>query len=45
MVLDIADGRVQAIRSITNPDKLTHLGPLGDAHDLLRRATHARRGG
>jgi RNA polymerase sigma-70 factor (ECF subfamily) len=27
MTLDIAGGRVQAIRSIVNPDKLGHLGP------------------
>ena len=27
MTLDIAEGRVQAIRSIVNPEKLTHLGP------------------
>src|SRR5262249_44523306 len=27
MAFDIADGRVQAIRSIVNPDKLRHLGP------------------
>jgi RNA polymerase sigma-70 factor (ECF subfamily) len=26
--LDIADGTVQAVRSIVNPDKLSHLGPL-----------------
>ncbi len=26
--LDIANGTVQTIRSIVNPDKLTHLGPL-----------------
>ncbi len=26
--LDIADGAVQTVRSIINPDKLTHLGPL-----------------
>ena len=26
--LDIADGTVQTIRSIVNPDKLAHLGPL-----------------
>jgi RNA polymerase sigma-70 factor (ECF subfamily) len=30
MALDIADGRVAAIRSIVNPDKLTHLGPVSD---------------
>jgi RNA polymerase sigma-70 factor (ECF subfamily) len=28
--LDIADGRVQAVRSIVNPDKLHHLGPVSD---------------
>jgi RNA polymerase sigma-70 factor, ECF subfamily len=26
--LDIADGSVQVVRSVVNPDKLTHLGPL-----------------
>jgi RNA polymerase sigma-70 factor (ECF subfamily) len=30
IVLDIADGLVQATRSIINPDKLAHLGPLSD---------------
>ena len=29
--LDIADGQVQGIRSIANPDKLGHLGPLSTA--------------
>ena len=30
-VFDVADGRIQAIRSIINPDKLSHLGfPLSD---------------
>jgi len=28
--LDIADGVVQAIRSVVNPDKLHHLGPVSD---------------
>jgi hypothetical protein len=28
--LDIADGRVQTVRSILNPDKLRHLGPVSD---------------
>jgi RNA polymerase sigma-70 factor (TIGR02957 family) len=28
--LDIADGLVQAVRSVTNPDKLGHLGPVSD---------------
>jgi RNA polymerase sigma-70 factor (ECF subfamily) len=28
--LDIADGMVQTIRSVVNPDKLGHLGPVSD---------------
>jgi RNA polymerase sigma-70 factor (TIGR02957 family) len=28
--LDIADGEVQAIRSVVNPDKLGHVGPVSD---------------
>jgi RNA polymerase sigma-70 factor (ECF subfamily) len=27
MALDIADGRIQGIRSMVNPEKLGHLGP------------------
>jgi RNA polymerase sigma-70 factor, ECF subfamily len=33
--LDIADGQVQTVRSIVNPDKLRHLGPVGDLARLL----------
>ena len=29
-VLDIADGQVQTVRSVINPAKLRHLGPLAD---------------
>jgi RNA polymerase sigma-70 factor (ECF subfamily) len=28
--LEVADGRIQAIRSVVNPDKLRHLGPVSD---------------
>jgi RNA polymerase sigma factor (sigma-70 family) len=28
--LDIADGQIRAIRSVVNPDKLRHLGPVSD---------------
>jgi RNA polymerase sigma-70 factor (ECF subfamily) len=31
LALDIADGMVQVIRSVVNPDKLHHLGPVSDA--------------
>ena len=30
--LDIADGVVQAVRSVVNPDKLQHLGPTSDLY-------------
>jgi hypothetical protein len=29
-VLDVAAGVVQTIRSVVNPDKLGHLGPVSD---------------
>lgn len=35
--LDIADGRVQGIRSIVNPDKLRHIGPVADVRALLKQ--------
>jgi RNA polymerase sigma-70 factor, ECF subfamily len=35
--LDIVDGAVQTIRSVINPDKLRHLGPVADVRALLRR--------
>jgi RNA polymerase sigma-70 factor, ECF subfamily len=34
--LDIADGQVQTVRSVANPDKLRHLGPVADPGRLLR---------
>ena len=37
MALDIADGRIQAIRSVVNPDKLRHLGEVADLNALLQR--------
>lgn len=36
-VLDIADRRIQTIRSVINPDKLRHLGPLANLDDLRRQ--------
>jgi RNA polymerase sigma-70 factor (TIGR02957 family) len=43
IALDIADGRVQGVRSIVNPEKLRHVGPVADLGELLRRASQARR--
>jgi len=36
MSLDIAEGQIQGVSSIVNPDKLRHLGPLADLGALLR---------
>jgi RNA polymerase sigma-70 factor (TIGR02957 family) len=38
MALDIADGRVQGIRSIVNPDKLHHVGEVADWARLMKGA-------
>ena len=38
MAVEIAGGQVTGIRSIVNPDKLTHLGPVGDFGSVLRSA-------
>jgi RNA polymerase sigma-70 factor (ECF subfamily) len=37
--LDISGGVVQTVRSVINPDKLRHLGPLADLQALLRQRT------
>src|ERR687895_751988 len=42
IALDIAEGRVQGVRSVVNPDKLHHVGPVADLRALLRRASRAR---
>jgi RNA polymerase sigma-70 factor (ECF subfamily) len=36
MILDVAEGQIQGVRSIVNPDKLRHLGPVSDLRALLR---------
>ncbi|SNT58320.1 RNA polymerase sigma-70 factor, ECF subfamily [Actinomadura meyerae] len=36
--LDVLDGRIQAIRTVNNPDKLRHVGPVADAWSALRAA-------
>jgi RNA polymerase sigma-70 factor (TIGR02957 family) len=37
MILDVAEGQIQGVSSIINPDKLRHLGPLADLDALLRK--------
>jgi RNA polymerase sigma-70 factor, ECF subfamily len=41
--LDVLDGRIQTIRSVINPDKLGHVGPVADAWAVVREANQARR--
>jgi len=41
--LDILDGRVQAIRTVINPDKLGHVGPVADAWAVVHEAIQAHR--
>jgi RNA polymerase sigma-70 factor (ECF subfamily) len=36
MSVDVADGVIQTIRGIVNPDKLAHLGPVADVRAMLR---------
>jgi RNA polymerase sigma-70 factor (TIGR02957 family) len=36
MTLDVAEGQIQGVSAIANPDKLRHLGPVGDLRALLR---------
>ncbi|BBH69878.1 DNA-directed RNA polymerase sigma-70 factor [Actinoplanes sp. OR16] len=42
LTLDILDGRIQAIRLVSNPDKLRHLGPVADAWAVSRDVKKAR---
>jgi len=41
--VDILGGRIQAIRTVLNPEKLGHVGPVADAWAVLQEATAARR--
>jgi RNA polymerase sigma-70 factor (ECF subfamily) len=44
LCLDIADGVVQAVRSVINPDKLHHLGQLSEFRTHLRAPRTASEG-
>jgi RNA polymerase sigma-70 factor (TIGR02957 family) len=36
VALEIAGGQITSIRSVVNPDKLKHLGPVGDFRSLVK---------
>jgi RNA polymerase sigma-70 factor (ECF subfamily) len=42
MALDIVDGRIQTIRTVINPDKLGHVGPVADGWEVLDEANGGR---
>ncbi|MEU0205028.1 RNA polymerase sigma-70 factor [Streptomyces canus] len=42
LALDILDGRVQTIRTVINPDKLGHVGPVADAWAIHREVQASR---
>jgi RNA polymerase sigma-70 factor (ECF subfamily) len=42
MTVDVADGVVQTVRSIINPAKLRHLGPLADVRALMHQRAQGR---
>ncbi|UKY54560.1 RNA polymerase sigma-70 factor [Streptomyces inhibens] len=43
LALDVLDGQIQTIRSVINPDKLGHVGPVADAWAIHREVRQARR--
>lgn len=43
MVLDVLAGQIRAIRSVINPDKLGHVGPVADAWAVDREFRGVRR--
>ncbi len=42
LVLDVLGGQIQTIRSVTNPGKLGHVGPVGDAWAAAREVNRVR---
>ena len=43
LALEVLDGRIRAIRSVVNPDKLRHLGPPADVWAVARAMREVRR--
>jgi RNA polymerase sigma-70 factor, ECF subfamily len=43
LTLDVLGGRIQAIRAVSNPDKLGHVGPVADGWAIAREVSNARR--
>jgi RNA polymerase sigma-70 factor, ECF subfamily len=43
LALDVLDGQIQTTRSVSNPEKLGHVGPVADAWAVAREVNQARR--
>ncbi|MFE4368058.1 RNA polymerase sigma-70 factor [Streptomyces sp. NPDC056835] len=43
LALDVLGGQIQTIRTVINPDKLGHIGPVADAWAVGREVKRARR--
>ena len=43
LTLDILDGQIQTIRTVLNPDKLGHVGPVADIWAIMRETYQGRR--
>ncbi|MCX4805729.1 RNA polymerase sigma-70 factor [Streptomyces sp. NBC_01214] len=43
LAFEMLDGRIRTIRSVVNPDKLAHLGPVADAWAINREIRKTRR--
>ncbi|MFF7411989.1 RNA polymerase sigma-70 factor [Streptomyces lydicus] len=43
LALEVLDGQIRSIRTVINPDKLGHLGPVADAWAIDREVKLARR--
>lgn len=39
---DIFDGHVQTVRTVLNPDRLGHVGPVADAWAVIRETNQSR---
>jgi RNA polymerase sigma-70 factor (ECF subfamily) len=42
-IFDVHEGQIQTIRTMLNPDKLAHVGPVADARAVIREVNKARR--
>jgi RNA polymerase sigma-70 factor (ECF subfamily) len=42
-IFEVHEGRIETIRTVLNPDKLAHMGPVADARAVIRELNQERR--